>query len=504
VTRVVREAVLDAGAVEALLRARKRVVEERPRGQGRYELARGPLTHYRRTVVLERLPDGRSHVTQTVEYRLAIPFFGWLFAPAVKRVLGRLGGGEGPEPWWAPPDRLDARAASVLGVLAAASLVAGYLGTLITQTITFAAREFGSSEADEGVALASVRVSILLALVLVTAADRQGRRRLLLSAGAGIVMAATGALAPSLPWLAASQIGARSFSIALSVLIGVVAAEEMPAGARAYAASVLAMAAALGAGACVAALPLADVAERAWRGVYLVPLLALPLVVSIARHLRESRRFEVPHRTAPMAGHGRRFWLLGISFFLVTIFSTPASQFLNEFLRTERGWSASRIALFTIATNTPGGIGVIVGGRLADVRGRRVVAAVGLVGGTAATVIMFLSSGWPLWAWSIVGAVVGAVTIPALSVYGPELFPTSLRGRANGGLAVLGVLGSVTGLLTAGFLADHVGGLGHAIPLLAVGPVVVAVLVLTRYPETAHLELEDLNPEDRPTGEPSP
>ena len=39
-------------------------------------------------------------------------------------------------------------------------------------------------------------------------------------------------------------------------------------------------------------------------------------------------------------------------------------------------------------------------------------------------------------------------------------------------------------------------GLGRAIAILAVGPLIVAVLVLTRFPETAHRELEELNPED--------
>jgi hypothetical protein len=32
--------------------------------------------------------------------------------------------------------------------------------------------------------------------------------------------------------------------------------------------------------------------------------------------------------------------------------------------------------------------------------------------------------------------------------------------------------------------------------ILAVGPMIVATLVITRYPETAHVELEVLNPED--------
>jgi MFS family permease len=170
---------------------------------------------------------------------------------------------------------------------------------------------------------------------------------------------------------------------------------------------------------------------------------------------------------------------------------------MNEFLRDERGFSAARISLFTLATNTPGAIGIIVGGRLADTRGRRIVGAVGVAGGVALTVAMVLSGGWPMWALSVLGAVVGAATVPALGVYGPELFPTSLRGRANGVISILGVTGSVIGLLVAGYLSDRWGGLGPALAVLSVGPALMAVLVLVAYPETAHRELEELNPEDR-------
>ncbi|MDP9418851.1 MAG: hypothetical protein M3P53_01630, partial [Actinomycetota bacterium] len=78
----------------------------------------------------------------------------------------------------------------------------------------------------------------------------------------------------------------------------------------------------------------------------------------------------------------------------------------------------------------------------------------------------------------------------------PELFPTSQRGRANALVALLGVLGSVTGLLSAGQLSERLGGLGPALGLLALGPAVLVVLVVLAYPETAHRELEELNPED--------
>jgi MFS family permease len=124
------------------------------------------------------------------------------------------------------------------------------------------------------------------------------------------------------------------------------------------------------------------------------------------------------------------------------------------------------------------------------------VAAVGIVGGVGATVAMFFSAGWTIWAWSVVGSIVGAVTVPALGVYGPELFPTSLRGRANGIISGLGRVGSVLGLVIIALLVRDGEPLAPIIALLAIGPAILAVLVLVAYPETAHRELEDLNPED--------
>jgi MFS family permease len=88
-------------------------------------------------------------------------------------------------------------------------------------------------------------------------------------------------------------------------------------------------------------------------------------------------------------------------------------------------------------------------------------------------------------------------------VYGPELFTTRARGRANGVVTLAGVIGSVVGLLIAGRLGDQ-WGLGKALAVLAVGPLLLAVLVIRRFPETAHLELEQLNPEDAVTAPDAP
>src|SRR5262249_28162958 len=156
--------------------------------------------------------------------------------------------------------------ATVLATLALLSIVTGYLGSLLTQTITYAADEFGASKSAQGIALGSVRADVVLSLLLVAAADRRGRRPLLLSSiSLGCVLTALGALAPGLGALAGTQIGARGCVTAGAILIGIYAVEEMPAGSRAYAVSLLAMSAALGSGIAVMVLPLADLGVRAWR-----------------------------------------------------------------------------------------------------------------------------------------------------------------------------------------------------------------------------------------------
>ncbi len=43
-------------------------------------------------------------------------------------------------------------------------------------------------------------------------------------------------------------------------------------------------------------------------------------------------------------------------------------------------------------------------------------------------------------------------------------------------------------------------GLSRAFLYLSIGPVLLTVLILVAYPETAHQTLEDLNPEDRGAG----
>ena len=149
-----------------------------------------------------------------------------------------------------------------------------------------------------------------------------------------------------------------------------------------------------------------------------------------------------------------------------------------------------------MVTATPSGLGVLLGGYLAETRGRRPVGAFGLVIGTVMASAAYFSSGIGLWVFTLVGVVLGGIAVPALAVYGPELFGTHDRGRANGIVVTVAVMGSAVGLIFVGQLSDRLGQTGPAVAILAAGPLIVAWLVLTRYPETKGMELEEINPED--------
>lgn len=516
--RVDQTVVVDAATAEELLGPRSDLLDERvwtetdeaswdgdpptePAGAraASFALARGPMTSYRRDVSARPEAAGRVEVTETTRFRSALGVWGYAVTWPVARGLRRIRGRTQPRsPFWAPPDALDARSGTVLGLLLTLALVAGYLGTVMTQTITFAADEFGRGTTAQGGALAAVRIGTLGSLVLVSLADRKGRRKLLLgSLAAAILATVVGAFAPTLEILGVTQTLARGFTTAVTLLLAIVAAEEMPAGTRAYAISVMTMTGALGAGMAIWALPLADAGEQGWRILYLIPVLGLPVVARVRRALPESQRFVRPHRSATvLRGHASRLAAIGAAMFCASAFGAPSSQLLNDFLSDERGFSAARISLFTILTSTPAGIALVIGGRLADTRGRRHVIAVGVAGGAILASLGFTAHGWPLWAANLGGTMLGALAVPALGAYGPELFPTAARGKANGILQLLSVAGSALGLVVAGVAKDRWGQLSDGIFLLLPLGLLVAVLALTVFPETARRELEDINPED--------
>jgi MFS family permease len=107
----------------------------------------------------------------------------------------------------------------------------------------------------------------------------------------------------------------------------------------------------------------------------------------------------------------------------------------------------------------------------------------------------FFLTGPPwLWFFAFVGQVLGSLSLAASGVYTPELFPTRIRAAANTLVLACAVVGSGTGLGAAAALAGPLG-VGQAIAVLAVFPLLAAALIAFRFPETRGRELEDTSGE---------
>ena len=461
----------------------------------------GPFTSYQRTVELPPADATDAEVVERTRYRLEIPWFGWLFALPVRGVIARRLKAKG---WWSPPDEVDATQVLVIGLLAAAAMSAAFINTIFTQTVGFAANDFGISETAKGDAGSIVRAGILFALPAAIIADRIGRRLVLVVvAFLAPLLTMLGAAAPNFPLLVASQTLGRPMGIALAFVSGVIAAEEMPRNSRAYAISVLAMASGLGAGIAVTSLRLADLGPGGWRLTYLVAAIWLVVAFDLMRRLPETRRFVAeaarPDRPAKAPRLDRkRFALLATVAFAGNIFIAPASFFQNTYLEDVRNFSGGQIGLFSILIGTPAGIGLILGGRFADRRGRRRLISVALPISVLAIIAAFSFGGFGLWGFSLLAGILGSAVYPAMTVYRTELFPTANRTRATGFVTASALVGGIGGLSLAGRLLDGGWSYGATMGVLAIGQLIVTILVVAAYPETAHQELEDLNPEDDP------
>lgn len=528
-----------------------------------FDASEGAFRHYRRTLSVAKKGETAAsyEIVETTSFSLSIPFWSGLLNLPVKREFRRPRSASPRQLWWMPSQRLDERSGHVLGVLCLMSLVTGYLGVLLSQTLTFVADEFNAGQGTQGIVLSAVRLGTPLALGVTFLADRLGRQPLLRFGLVGAYLVTILTAASVGIWMfGISQGVARGLVTASALLIGIIAAEEMPAGSRAYAASILSMCAGLGAGVMVWFIWVADLSLTAWRFLYLIPLLAAPGLVWMLRALPETRRYEIAAPTfgnpladnfatsdvaadtsptadtpagnspansttaeppaappannspptdpsvanSPTAKHPpanpdmmHRLLLLGGALFLMSIFTTPASQFLNEYLRDERDFSGVQLVAFQLLTNTPAGISLYLAGRWADKRGRRQIAMVALLGMAAFTTLKFSAAGWPMWGWGLGSSVFAAAMVPIIGVYGPELFATSQRGRSNGILTVIGVAGGALGLLLVGQLAERWDSFGQVFAIFSVAPLVVIALVFFMFPETAQKELEALNPTDK-------
>lgn len=504
-----RTTTVDEDGLEQLRSPRRDLLIERPDGPDRWGLEVGPFKSYERRLTVEELPpeqpppgetsspSARYQVTERTEYKLALPlWWPYLWLPMRQ---GLIDTNRTPRRrWWWPKEVVSRETVTLIGHLGSIGMMAGYMGVLISQTITFASTEFEVDSDTQANTLAAVRIGVLLSFFFLGRADRTGRRPLALRfALAAIVFTAVGALSPNMLALGASQTVARGLTTGLLTLITLASTEEVPASSRALSISFMTLATGFGSALVVWVLPVADLFLGAWRVAYVLPLLFLPLLWWISQHLPETRRYRAAEaEQSPAPINWRRFALIGGSAFTAALYLSPASQLRNEFLRSDLDFSATDVSVFQLSISLPATVAVPIGGYIADRFGRRWFGAIALGLSVIFSALSYQTSGWMLWLTAGAGLSLAAATVPALRGYQIELFPTRARGKVGGMIDVVAVAGSAIGLVVVGQLSVRWDDLGSAVGVMVFAPLLVAILIVIAYPETAQKELEEFNPAD--------
>lgn len=465
--------------------------------------------------------SGRTEVRLEAEPTPPVPYFSWFMGPilrsASKRALawvaralraaeaGRTAPPPPKRPSLAPPAAFAAPQAVLLATVCAVTAATTYASSLLSQNVAYVGDAFGASDQALGTALAISRAGVLIALVAAAMADRRGRRVLMLYSFAGVCVAnGIAAMAPNLAVFTVGQALMRGFANTVLIVAGIATVEEAPEGARAYSLALLGLAGGFGYAFGVVLLPVADLGTEAWRFSFALSASTAVLLPSFARRLAETQRYAgLAARDAKRGrvtevfdrSYGGRFGVLVLTSFLFSIFSAPSSQFTNRYLADVRGFSGLDVTIFRAVTQGfPGVLGIVIGGRLAETRGRRPVAATALFAGTVAQMVFFLYGSAALWLSSAAAIIFGGIAAPALGAFNGEMFPTEIRGTANAFLLVAGVAGSAVGLVLSGSLSDRIG-LGEALALTGIASLAASVLVL-RLPETASRRLDDVSPSE--------
>ncbi len=414
-------------------------------------------------------------------------------------------------PFLQRPPPLTRRQWSVLGLVSVVSLFETYDVYLFTLNLAQIQRELGIEESQLGLLGSLVRAGALGAILVTLAADRLGRRRMLLvTVLAYTLLTGATALAPNAFWFVGFQMAARVFATAEGLLAVVVIAEEFDPEHRGWGIGALGAISACGGGLAALLFGFVNVLPFGWRALYAVGLVPLLALAWWRRSMPETERFlALEHERgaglratpalAPFAallrGYPRRLAALAGAALLISLVTSPAIFFAPKYLQDVHGWSPGWVAALTFVG---GGFAIVanpIAGRLSDRRGRRPVTAFFLLAAALLAVAFYTGPALvlaPLWALMMFGNFGGDVTLAA---YGAELFPTSYRSTASGARSFVTTLGTVGGLAGVSVLFTLVGSNWNAIALLGALALLAPVLVWLAFPETSGRSLEEIAPE---------
>ena len=414
-------------------------------------------------------------------------------------------------PFLVRPPALTHRQWQVLLLLAAASVFDRYDLGILQLALPHIRESLDITEGQISSHAAVIQLGALLSFTLTLAADRWGRRNVLIAVVLGYTLltgATAFAFSPGV--FVALQFLARAFITAEVLLAAVIIAEEFPAAERGWGIGALLALSAMGGGLAALLFAMIDVLPFGWRALYVVGLAPLLFIAWLRRRMPETERFaqrrsmerggglrEVLRPIARLASdYPERLAVVAGLIFLFN-FAGGAAFFLDpSYLQEEHGWLPWQVSVLLTVAGAGGLFASTLVGILGDRVGRKRV--IGVCGAVlpVAIIAFYSASGIGVLAvlWVLMALAALGVSVTMLAI-GAEIFPTSYRSTVSGARTVSGTAGTSLGLAAHSALYGVVGSQWTAISLLAILMLASPLLVVYGLPEASGRVLEEVSPE---------
>ncbi len=408
------------------------------------------------------------------------------------------------------PPNLNARQWKILGLVAGVSLFETYDLYLFSLNLKHIQADLGIAEGDLGLLGSVVRTGSILSLLVTLAADRWGRRTMLLfTIVAYTLLTGATAFSPTVEVFVTLQFFARTFAVAEVLIAVVVIAEEFPPQYRGWGIGALGAIQACGAGLASLMFSFVEVLPFGWRSLYVLGLGPLVLLAFWRRNMQETELFTSllklrsqesfvkPIRDL-LQNSPRNLIAISAVLFFFTLGASSAGFFAPKYLQDVHGWSPAGVAIMMAVGGAFGIIGNPLAGWMSDRFGRRSV-SVGFSATYVLVALVFYGSVNMFVPFLWIGLIFFMMgTDVTTASYGTELFPTRNRSTASGIRGAIATLGATLGLAAVSGLYLFTGSNWTAIMALCSIGLVCPILLFLFFPETAGRALQDISPDPVP------
>jgi MFS family permease len=400
----------------------------------------------------------------------------------------------------------------LLAMLASATFFDGFDAAILATVAPFIQEQYGLNHSQWGLVFTVARLGAVASFVVLVFADRYGRRLLITLTIIGYA-AFTGltAFSTHIETFTLYQLAARIFLAAEFALALIIIGEEYPTAWRSFGIALLSGIAAVGT--IVAFLAAGYVLTHYdWRTMYLIGLVPMALIFFFRLGMRETRRFDELKRERGDQSWGDLWRHMMVPFqrryrgraLLVTLIwncnhlvTAPAVTFWTIHASRNHGYTPAQYGMVVAVGYLAGFVlGAPLAGFLLNRVGRRLTCAGFYVCAAVAIFLLFAVPSSEIGVQMILMSTTVVCFLGANSAtntYATELFPTAIR--ATGYSWTTNLFGRGTEILAPlfiGVLADRIG-IPGAVGLMAIGPILGALVILRWAPETRGLTLEEID-----------